>query len=604
MENLTEIFSNPLAKALGWTLVHALWQMLAVVLVYFAVGLFTKKAKLRYWTGMGLLAFQFGLSLLTFGYLQSLTTSSTANFQGVAMAPKVLSSLQVFLTFLQTNLPIFVGMWAVGCVVLFVRLALGYVWVNKLKNNPKNQVDEKLTQMMHELKAKMNISQQVSVRVSTLVTLPMIMGVLKPVILIPMSIVTGFSEEQLATILAHELAHLKRRDFLFNGLQSVLDVLYFFHPAMWLLSAQIRKERENCCDDMALQVSGNRILLAKTLVQLQEGASAPQLAMAFGKKKYTLLERVQRIVGVHQPKNLTKESLILVLGLFVSFMTFAQIKAEEPKTKAKQTETPIEVKTIDIKGVKSDTTREESFKISIKDEQNDFEIRDDKVFFNGKEVEVKDQEKLKMHLAAINKKHLEINAATGHIQEESQKISQAVSQIYVVQNQESMQKISQQMSEVGQKIGEISSKYASQMNKKGLTEKEREKISLKMDKEIAEYEKKMEALDDEMSVFTDKMEENNPAFEEMERKIQAYEAPIEKLSQELDAEVEGVLSLLPENIRNSVQKSMHDAPKPPKPPKAPKAPKAPKNKVKNKDGVPQVPPVPKMPPAPPVPIKD
>ena len=168
MENLTEIFSNPLAKALGWTLVHALWQMLAVVLVYFAVGLLTKKANLRYWTGMGLLAFQFGLSLLTFGYLQSLTTSSTANFQGVAMAPKVMSSLQVFLTFLQTNLPIFVGMWALGCMVLFVRLALGYVWVNKLKNNPKNQVDEKLTLLVSNLKTKMNISQQVQSKVCSI----------------------------------------------------------------------------------------------------------------------------------------------------------------------------------------------------------------------------------------------------------------------------------------------------------------------------------------------------------------------------------------------------------------------------------------------------
>jgi beta-lactamase regulating signal transducer with metallopeptidase domain len=216
MENITEFFSNPLAKTLGWTLVHSLWQILAITLVYFVIVLFTKKASYRYWSGMSLLLLQFMASGITF-FVISAISSSEKTFAGVALAPKMLSSVQVMLSYLQTNLPLVVGIWVLGCAILFSRLILGYLWVNSLKNSPKNQFDEKLTQILLDIKQKMNITKNVQVKVSRIVSLPMIMGVLKPVILIPASLVSVFSQEQLETILAHELAHLKRHDFLLNG---------------------------------------------------------------------------------------------------------------------------------------------------------------------------------------------------------------------------------------------------------------------------------------------------------------------------------------------------------------------------------------------------
>ena len=117
---------------------------------------------------------------------------------------------------------------------------------------------------------------------STLVEVPMVIGWLRPVILLPVAATTGLSSEQLEAILAHELAHVARRDYLVNLLQSVVETLLFYHPAVWWVSNQIRVEREHCCDDIAVAVSGNVLVYARALTELEElrGRSpAPSLAL-------------------------------------------------------------------------------------------------------------------------------------------------------------------------------------------------------------------------------------------------------------------------------------------------------------------------------------
>ena len=120
MENVTEFFTSPLAKSLGWTLVHALWQILVITLVYFVVVLSTKKANIRYWSGMGLLAIQFAASVFTFFYIHfQIATQKT--LESLSLMPKTLSGFQTFLAFLQNNLSLLVGVWMLGCVILFAK---------------------------------------------------------------------------------------------------------------------------------------------------------------------------------------------------------------------------------------------------------------------------------------------------------------------------------------------------------------------------------------------------------------------------------------------------------------------------------------------------
>ena len=571
MKNITEIFSNPLAKTLGWTLVHSLWQILAITLVYFLVVIFTKKANTRYWSGMSLLLLQFMASGITF-FIINAFSSSEKTFAGVALAPKMLNSVQVMLSFLQTNLPLVVGIWVLGCAILFSRLILGYLWVNQLKNSPKNQFDERLTQILSDIKQKMKITKNVQVKVSRMVSLPMIMGVLKPVILIPASLVSGFSQEQLETILAHELAHLKRHDFLLNGLQSVLDVIYFFHPAMWLISAQIRKERENCCDDLALEVSGNKLLLAKTLVQLQETTYTPKLAMAFGKKSYSLLERVQRIVGISSPRNFNKESIWIVVGLFVTFFAFAQ----------KNEEKSVSSTTISKSSSTADTLispKRNEASIVIQDDKNDFRIKDNKIFYNGKEVQLSPevQEKVNVRLKALEVNQQQMEAQSKLMEAQSHEMEKFSSQMEV--NSKPMEEIGEKMEVIGKKMELAAKKYTTELNNKKFGDKDLDAFSKKFDAEMAEYDKEMEVYSKQMDELSSQMDKVSAPMDAISAKMDEISAPMDAISIEMDKNIEEIIELMPAEIRSSIMK---DRPNPPAPPKVPKAPKAPKSVISPK----------------------
>jgi beta-lactamase regulating signal transducer with metallopeptidase domain len=587
MENITEFFSNPLAKTLGWTLVHSLWQILAITLVYFAIVLFTKKASYRYWSGMSLLLLQFMASGITF-FVISAFSSSEKTFAGVALAPKMLSSVQVMLSYLQTNLPLVVGIWVLGCAILFSRLILGYLWVNSLKNSPKNQFDEKLTQILLDIKQKMNITKNVQVKVSRIVSLPMIMGVLKPVILIPAGLVSGFSQEQLETILAHELAHLKRHDFLLNGLQSVLDVIYFFHPAMWLLSAQIRKERENCCDDLALEVSGSKLLLAKTLVQLQETIYTPKLAMAFGKRSYSLLERVQRIVGIGSPRNFNKESIWIVAGLFVTFFAFAQ-KNEEQRTVSTSISRSSSTADTLISPKRNETS------IVIQDSKNDFRIKDNKIFYNGKEVQLSPevQEKVNVRLKAVEVNQQQMEAQSKLMEEQSHEMEKFSSQMEV--NSKPMEEISKKMEEVGKKMELASKKHELALKSKNLTKKDEDLIWKTFESQIAEYDKEMEQYNIQMDEYASQMDKVSAPMDAISAKMDEISVPMDAISVELDRNVNEIIDLMPAEIRSSILKDRLKTPVPPKAPKAPKSvisPNAPKGIISPKN-VPSLPTPPK-----------
>ena len=587
MENITEFFSNPLAKTLGWTLVHSLWQILAITLVYFAIVLFTKKASYRYWSGMSLLLLQFMASGITF-FVISAFSSSEKTFAGVALAPKMLSSVQVMLSYLQTNLPLVVGIWVLGCAILFSRLILGYLWVNSLKNSPKNQFDEKLTQILLDIKQKMNITKNVQVKVSRIVSLPMIMGVLKPVILIPAGLVSGFSQEQLETILAHELAHLKRHDFLLNGLQSVLDVIYFFHPAMWLLSAQIRKERENCCDDLALEVSGSKLLLAKTLVQLQETIYTPKLAMAFGKKSYSLLERVQRIVGIGSPRNFNKESIWIVAGLFVTFFAFAQ-KNEEQRTVSTSISRSSSTADTLISPKRNETS------IVIQDSKNDFRIKDNKIFYNGKEVQLSPevQEKVNVRLKAVEVNQQQMEVQSKLMEEQSHEMEKFSSQMEV--NSKPMEEISKKMEVVGKKMELASKKHELALKSKNLTKKDEDLIWKTFESQIAEYDKEMEQYNIQMDEYASQMDKVSAPMDAISAKMDEISVPMDAISEELDRNVNEIIDLMPADIRSSILKDRLKTPVPPKAPKAPKSvisPNAPKGIISPKN-VPSLPTPPK-----------
>src|SRR5262249_33339444 len=145
----------------------------------------------------------------------------------------------------------------------------------------------------------------------------MVIGWIRPLILLPLTAMTGLAELQLQAILAHELAHIRRHDYLVNLLQTTVETILFYHPAVWWISHQIRIERENCCDDQAVEVCGDTVGYARALAQLEElRLQMPERAIAA--TVGTLLQRIQRLLEPEESKHAVSRAMAAaVAAIFV-----------------------------------------------------------------------------------------------------------------------------------------------------------------------------------------------------------------------------------------------------------------------------------------------
>lgn len=345
--NLTNWLASPLAEALGWTLIHALWQGFAVVLtVAILLHLLRRsQAALRYRIGLGGLLMQFFASVGTFGWYyepQSAALSVSAFHPEKTVARLAIAAVgeSSWLTstqgFLATHLTQIVWLWLIGVAVFGLRLIGGWAYVQRLRTTATLPVPPVLLETTARMALKLNVS--VNLQITARATGPLVVGVLKPVILWPVGLLAGLSMTEVEAVLAHELAHVRRHDYLVNVLQSVVEVLYFFHPALWWLSARVREEREHCCDDLALTLIGDSRTLARALTLVEEWQHSqeqtPALAMAFAGKRQLLLQRVRRMLGIPTRPLVSNGSLAgltLATMLLLSVSVYALQRADQPK---------------------------------------------------------------------------------------------------------------------------------------------------------------------------------------------------------------------------------------------------------------------------------
>ncbi|MHC4401842.1 MAG: M56 family metallopeptidase [Planctomycetota bacterium] len=198
---------------------------------------------------------------------------------------------------IQPLLPWAVLGWGVGVLFLSVRLAANWLSVARLIERQVQPVADSVRQTAERLCESLGIRHAVTLLESALVRVPTVVGFWRPVILLPVSALVGLSPEQFESLLAHELAHIRRYDYLANLLQSVVETLLFYHPAVWWLSDRIRAERENCSDDIAVSVVGNRLLYAQALVDMAKLRNR-QRDLAVAASGSDLRSRIQRVMGV------------------------------------------------------------------------------------------------------------------------------------------------------------------------------------------------------------------------------------------------------------------------------------------------------------------
>ncbi len=324
MNLILELVRNPAASLLGEVLLHFLWQGTAVAaLLALALMLLRHAtADTRYTLACAALALMAALPAVTWlilsqgGGVEAGTILPAVTGKGFTVAS------QSFLADAQTAALPWRGClmvaWLAGVAGFGLRLAGGWWQTQRLRRQNVTPLGEPWIGRLNELCRRLGMSRPVQLLESARVTAPLVLGWFKPVILLPVGFVTSLSPGEVDAILAHELAHLCRHDYLVNLLQRLIEALLFYHPAVWWVSECIRVERENCCDDLAASVVGDGRVVAQALVALAERTvGIPSLALAADGG--ALGNRVRRLLGVQMEAGIAGlgPKLVRIAGLLL-----------------------------------------------------------------------------------------------------------------------------------------------------------------------------------------------------------------------------------------------------------------------------------------------
>jgi len=308
--------SQPWVERLGWTLVHFLWQGLSIAALYAAVRRgFAGKASpsTRYLLACAALAAMLVTPLITWELMRPSDANPDAVYRirsapasaaitGAATTASLPASVRATVSGVQPAqfLSWVVMVWLAGAAVFWVRLAGGWVVAARMRRVLVRRAPPEWQQILGKLGARIGLSRPVRLLVSALVQVPTVVGWLRPVVLVPVGALGGLPPEHLEALLLHELAHIRRHDYLVNILQSVAEALLFYHPAVWWVSGHIRAERELCCDDVAVSVSGDALTYARALAQLESYRPA-HLGAAVAADGGSLSDRIARLLGQSRP---------------------------------------------------------------------------------------------------------------------------------------------------------------------------------------------------------------------------------------------------------------------------------------------------------------
>jgi beta-lactamase regulating signal transducer with metallopeptidase domain len=283
-------------RALGWALVHFLWQgaLVAALLELALFGLRGASSELRYLVRCGALLLMAAAPALTFVVIRD-AQPRLAEMEGVTQ----LAAAPAAAPWLADAWPgLVVLAWALGAALLCARLVRDYSRVRRLAPDAADGALPREWQARFDALARaMGVRAVARVVTSARLGAPVVIGALRPVVLLPVRVLTGLTPEQITAVIAHELAHVRRHDYLVNLLQSAVEAALFYHPAVWWVSRGIRAEREYCCDDAAVRVCADRVAYARALTTLESWRSA-RPAVGMSTLGGSLMIRVQRLIGI------------------------------------------------------------------------------------------------------------------------------------------------------------------------------------------------------------------------------------------------------------------------------------------------------------------
>jgi beta-lactamase regulating signal transducer with metallopeptidase domain/beta-lactamase class D len=354
--------TSALVHQIGWSLIHSLWQDALIVLMLAAILKLLSRARpqSRYFIACVALTAMIILPVITAYVLHIRQTAPLdmvidddsaavmsvdsgihnirvieneriAGTQKINWINRTITETRNTSERVEKFLPWLILFWLVGVIIYAIKLSGGLFCAANLRRLPVNVSNPELDNLVNELTSRLSIKRRIKICESSLINVPMTIGWIYPLILIPPSSLLGLTPFQLQTIISHELIHIKRYDFLINFLQSIAETLLFYHPAAIWTSRKIREEREYICDDLTLALCKDSVGYARALTKVARfQRQAEQLAVAATDGE--LKDRIYRLVSNSQNPGFSKKSIlpnvwaIVVISLFLA-ISFSGLKA-------------------------------------------------------------------------------------------------------------------------------------------------------------------------------------------------------------------------------------------------------------------------------------
>ena len=342
MNKLSQLLSNEISYAIGWTIIHSLWQCTLIALLIAISYAFTKKASaaIRYWiNSLGLLSC-FIASSITFyiNYYDSVSIEivSTAYITEISSSTQQ-AYVQTISDIINQHINQIVMVWLIGFALYMSKYLAEFFYCQKIKNNHYKNPSQQWQQLFNELKNNVGLTQNIQLRLSEIVDVPCVIGHFKPVVLLPASLVLGLSIKQIEVILLHELGHIRRNDYLISGLQTLITLLYFFNPFARWISSKMDEERENACDDIAVAVSGDPLFYANTLKEFAEMKNMYSPAVAMTGRKNLLINRIKRLFIRDTSFTKTYGKAITIMAMFLLTIGYSVAGYSQEKKPTKET---------------------------------------------------------------------------------------------------------------------------------------------------------------------------------------------------------------------------------------------------------------------------
>ncbi|RAJ22646.1 M56 family metallopeptidase [Pedobacter cryoconitis] len=338
-----EALVNNLIQATGWSILHSLWQAALVyaLLLPTQMRIFRLKARLKYNLAFAANAFIFICFLITFFSIFKWPAD-----QQQAMTAQVMVNNPLSYSFLSATLipyaeklfPFLVLLYSIGLVIQSVIVFKGYHKIQSLKRADRISIPAEWTVLFEALTKKLNISKHVSFHLSEHVNVPLVIGFFKPVVLFPVALMAQMEMKHIEAILIHELSHIRRNDYLFNLIRTLIETILFFNPFVWLTGKFIDIEREHACDDLVVGLTNTPLTYAHALLQLELLAdkSSPVFALAATGKNQHLYQRIKRITAMKTNYMNSKQKLFAVALTLTTIISLAWINPAKRDQQLKQ----------------------------------------------------------------------------------------------------------------------------------------------------------------------------------------------------------------------------------------------------------------------------